>query len=136
MRTPTRPKGMLIADWEAILAVGDRTLFAFRLKAARLAGCEEQRDYVAGTGISQQTLSEWERGERVHVTTAMLYLAAHLTGGNAKLFLERPTDAHNMEGRVFWMAVEAEIAARRTGARRLTVPEILKRAAALAPRGE
>lgn len=80
--------------------------------------------------FSQQTLSEWERGERVHITTAMLNLASHLTSRNVKLFLERPTDAHSMEGRVFWLAVEAELAARQTGATRPTVPEILKRAAA------
>lgn len=130
VRIPTRPEGMLTAEWQAILAVGDRALFAYRIKKARLDGEDEQRDFVEDSGISQQTLSEWERGERVHVTTAMLYLAAHLTGTNPALFLTRPRDGHSMEGRVFWMAVEAELAARRTRANRPTVPEILKRAAA------
>lgn len=60
----------------------------------------------------------------------MLHLGAHLTGLDVGVLLERPTSAHSAEGRVFWTAVEAELAARRTGATRPTVPELVARAAA------
>jgi transcriptional regulator with XRE-family HTH domain len=121
---------MLTAEWQAVLAVGDRALFAYRIKQARLEGEDEQGAFVEDTGISQQTLSEWERGEKVHVTTAMLYLAAHLTGLHVRELLERPTGAHTAEGRVFWMAVEAELAARQRRGLRLTVAEVIARATA------
>jgi hypothetical protein len=84
---------------------------------------------VGGTWVSTETSSEWERGVRVHITTEMLYLAAHLTGLHVRELMERPTGAHTGEGRVFWAAVDAELAARRTGATRPTVPELVARAA-------
>ena len=63
------------------------------------------------------------------MTTAMLHLAAHLLSTTPALLLERPRDTLSMAGRVFWIAVAAEIAARTTSAIRPTVPEILARAA-------
>lgn len=121
---------MTEADWQAILAVGDRALFAYRLRKARLDSGEEQAEFIEGSGVSQQTLSEWERGEKVHITTAMLHTAAHLLATSAARLLQRPADAHSESGRVFWIAVEAELAARQTRGLRLTVAEVLARATA------
>jgi hypothetical protein len=84
---PPRPPGTTEADWQAILAVGDRALFAYRLRKARLDGEEEQGAFIEGSGVSQQTLSEWERGARVHITTAMLHTAAHLLATSAARLL-------------------------------------------------
>lgn len=55
-----------------------------------------------------------EEDVRVHNSTEILHLAAHLTGINVKAFLLRPTDVNDAEGRVFWMSVEAELGARQT----------------------
>lgn len=118
---------MLPAEWQSILAVADRALFAYRLRTERERQEEEQRDFVEDSGISQQTWSEWERGVRVHITTEMLHMAAYLTGLHVLRLVERPTTASTAEGRVFWTAVEAEMAVRRTGATRPTVPELLRR---------
>ena len=46
---------------------------------ARIAGRDEQCVFVHESGISQQMLSEWERGLRNRVTTEMLHVAAKPT---------------------------------------------------------
>lgn len=80
---------------------GDLALFAYRVRTERERQGEEQRDFVEGSGISQQALSEWERGVRVHITTEMLYLAARLTGLHIRELMARSTSAHTAERRVF-----------------------------------
>lgn len=71
---------MLTAEWQAILAAGGRALFAYRVRTEQERRGDEQRDFVEGSGVSQQPLSELERGVRVHITTAMLHVAARVTG--------------------------------------------------------
>jgi hypothetical protein len=66
----------------------------------------------------------------------MLHTAAHLLATSVARLLQRPEDAHTEAGRVFWTAVEAEVAARQHRGARLTVPEVLARVAAEPIRGE
>jgi transcriptional regulator with XRE-family HTH domain len=74
-------------------------LFAYRIRRARLDGGYEQGAFVEGSGVTQQPLSEWERGERVHTTTAMLHTAAELLSTEAARLLHRPDSAHTEAGR-------------------------------------
>jgi len=67
--------------------------------------------------------------ERVHVPTAMLHPAADLLSTSHAVLFEWPKDTLTMAGRVFWIAVAAELAACQHRGSRLTVPEILAWAA-------
>ena len=79
-RTPTRPESLLTSEWQAILAAGAAPSWPPAYgPSGRTRARNEQRDFVEGSGVSQQTLSEWERGVRGHFTTETLYLVSHLT---------------------------------------------------------
>jgi len=122
---PPRPKGFTDAQWHAVLVAGDRALFAFRILRARREEGLDQRVFGARVGVSQQTVSEWERGERVHVTTDMLHLGRLMITRSAEWMIARPEDIHSDAGRVFWMAAASELAAVTTGAARPTVRDVL-----------
>ena len=130
MKTLKRPADISEFDWQALVAVGDRVLFAYRVRTKRAEEAVDQAVFGKGHGIPQQTISEWERGHRVHVTTEMLRLAAKLllVFDPAQLF-DQPTDTHTPEGRVYWGAVAAALAAHRAGTPLPRVPALLKQLA-------
>jgi transcriptional regulator with XRE-family HTH domain len=123
---PKRPATLTASEWQAVLVCGDRALFAYRVWTDRLARHMDQAAFGVEYGVSQQTISEWERGERAHVTTEMLHLGAILTDSTVEKLLARPDTIYTDEGQVFWMAVAAAIAARKGSETTPTITEIVR----------
>lgn len=114
-----------MAQWEDVLAAGDRYLFAYRILKARLELNVDQHHFGEPFGVPQQTISDWERGVRIRVSTDMLFLGAKVVHENACLLMARPEDVHSEVGRVYWLAVAAELSAVTRGTRRPTVKDVL-----------
>ena len=123
---PKRPASLTFSEWQAVLVAGDRALFAYRVWTARQAYNMDQAGFGVAFGVSQQTVSEWERGDRSQVTTEMLHIGAALLNTSAEKLLARPDTIYTDEGQVFWMAVAGALVVQKGAETTPSIREIVR----------